>query len=44
MPNLPDKREREDKLQRDHNNLKWLLTLLSAVITSGLLVLLNTHW
>jgi hypothetical protein len=43
MPNLPDTRESEDKVQRAHDNLKWLLALLSAVITTGLVVLLNDH-
>ncbi len=43
MPNWPNTQESDDKVQRNHTSLKWLLTLLSAVITTGLLVLLNSH-
>jgi uncharacterized membrane-anchored protein len=43
MPNLPYTRERESKARHNHNSLKWLLTLLSAVITTGLVALLNDH-
>ena len=43
MPNLPYTRKREDKPQHNHNSLKWLLVLLSAIVTTGLVVLLNDH-
>ena len=31
----------EHETRRAHASLKWLLTLLSAVLTTGLVVLLN---
>jgi hypothetical protein len=39
---LPDT-ELAVEARRAHTSLKWLLTLLSAVITTGLVVLLNHH-
>jgi hypothetical protein len=43
MPNLPSGKETEPAARRNHDNLKWLLTLLSAVVTIGLVALLNDH-
>jgi len=43
MPNLPSARETDPEPRRNHDSLKWLLTLLSAVVTTGLVVLLNDH-
>jgi hypothetical protein len=43
MPSLPSEPETDQKARRNHDSLKWLLTLLSAVVTTGLVVLLNDH-
>jgi len=43
MPNLPSGRQTEPTARRNHDSLKWLLTLLSAIVTTGLVVLLNDH-
>lgn len=41
MPKLPPGTELNSETRRAHAGLKWLLTLLSAVITTGLVDLLN---
>ncbi len=41
MPKLPLSSEPETGKQKAHASLKWLLTLMSAVITTGLVVVLN---
>jgi hypothetical protein len=43
MPNLPSEPKTDPNARRNHDSLKWLLTLLSAVVTTGLVVLLNDH-
>lgn len=43
MPNLPHTPESDNKTERHHNGLKWLLSLISALITTGLVVLINQH-
>jgi hypothetical protein len=40
MCNLPGMQE-ADREPRYHNSVKWLLTLLSAIVTTGLVIILN---
>lgn len=41
MPKLPPDNELDPEARRAHTSLKWLLTLLSAALTTVLVVLLN---
>jgi len=41
MQNLPAKQDAERETQRQHNGMKWILTLVSAIVTTGLVIILN---
>lgn len=41
MRNLPAMQDADREAARYHNGVKWLLTLVSAVVTTGLVIILN---